>query len=189
MKIGKKFNTFTFKEYFSYIENHKKYTDFNTLGLYRSLRENKKLTLEEKIKVREYAHTFFKKFFDFLQVKDPYTFVEVSKLGLELIKGEQQIENEVKVNQQKILAKKRIKHRNFGIYSRHDGTRIQYVDSYMKKRTAYGSAMTFASDKYKMLGTHKGLKSAMQEVEKRNLKNTIRKELETEYNYQDGFSN
>jgi hypothetical protein len=49
MEIEQKFNQLTAKEYLFYIDNHKKYTNFNTLGLYRSLLENEKLTLAEKI--------------------------------------------------------------------------------------------------------------------------------------------
>jgi len=81
MVISQKFNQLTLKEYFFYVDNHKKYTDFNTLGLYRSIIENEKLGLPEKIEVREYAHQFFRKTFDFLQLKDPDTFVKVSTLG------------------------------------------------------------------------------------------------------------
>ncbi len=58
MKIEQKFNKLTAKEYRFYIDNHKKYTDFNTLGLYRSLLENEKLTLAEKLEVRDYAERF-----------------------------------------------------------------------------------------------------------------------------------
>lgn len=75
MEIGQKFNTLTLNEYFFYIDNFKKYKDFNTLGLYRSIVENTKLTLNDKIAVREYAHKKFKKTYDFLQLKDPKTFV------------------------------------------------------------------------------------------------------------------
>jgi|GEM_PF-5372128 len=39
MKIDKQFNRLTLKDYFYYIDHHRKYTDFNTLGLYRSLTE------------------------------------------------------------------------------------------------------------------------------------------------------
>jgi hypothetical protein len=69
MEIGQKFNTLTLKEYLFYIDNYKKYKDFNTLGLYRSIVENEKLTLADKISVRDYAHKTFKKTFDFLQLK------------------------------------------------------------------------------------------------------------------------
>ncbi|PHK15184.1 hypothetical protein VF13_42035 [Nostoc linckia z16] len=120
MKIGQKFNTLTLKEYFFYIDNHKRYSDFNTLGLYRSLLENKELTDAEKIEVREYAHSFFYKTFDFLQLKDPVTYYEVSVIGQELtVADTNQIWKDIKAIQQKILADKKIKHRNFGTYSKH----------------------------------------------------------------------
>jgi len=90
MTIGRDFNTLTIKEYFFYIDNHKKYKDFNTLGLYRSIIENKNLTMDDKIAVRAYAHKLFKKTFDFLQLKDPQTFVEVEYLGQELTKGDEE---------------------------------------------------------------------------------------------------
>ena len=53
MEIGQKFNTLTLKEYFFYIDNYKKYTDFSTLGLYRSIVENEKLSLDDKLVIRE----------------------------------------------------------------------------------------------------------------------------------------
>ena len=121
MELGKKFNQLTLTEYFFYIDNHKKYTDFNTLGLYRSIIENDKLTSDEKIEVREYAHKFFKKTFDFLQLKDPDTFVKVSTIGQSLtVADKNQIWSDIIANQEKILKDKRIKHRNFGQYSKHN---------------------------------------------------------------------
>lgn len=78
MKIGQRFNQLTVREYFHYIDHHRKYTDFNTLGLYRSIIENEKLDIADKIAVREYAHGTFKKAFDFLQLKDPYVFVTIN---------------------------------------------------------------------------------------------------------------
>jgi hypothetical protein len=120
MTIGKKFNELTPEEYIFYIDNHKNYKDFNTLGLYRSLTENDKLSLDDKIAVREHAHNLFKKSFDFLQLKDPHIFVKVSTLGIEITKAdERRIWDEVIKNQQIILKDKRIRHRNFGTYSKH----------------------------------------------------------------------
>jgi len=121
MKIGRQFNTFTYKEYFSVIDNHKKYTDFNTLGLYRSILENDKLSLEQKIAVRNYAHRTFAKTFDFYQLKDPDLYMKLSTLG-QVLEWDQEfiLWRQVVRNQQKILADKKIKHRNFGIYSKHD---------------------------------------------------------------------
>ncbi|WP_338791960.1 hypothetical protein [Bernardetia sp. MNP-M8] len=40
------------EEYVFYIDNYKKYTDFNSLGLYRSIVENENLNLEQKIELR-----------------------------------------------------------------------------------------------------------------------------------------
>jgi len=121
MEIGQKFNKLTLGEYFFYIDNHKKYKDFNTLGLYRSIVENDKLSLDDKIQVREYSHKTFKKTFDFLQLKDPKVYFEVSTLGQVLTKGdEEKIWNDILKNQQRILSDKRIKHRNFGQYSKHN---------------------------------------------------------------------
>jgi len=121
MEIGQKFNTLTLKEYFFFIDNHKKYKDFNTLGLYRSIAENDKLTLNDKIKVRDYAHKLFRKTFDFLQLKDPKTFVEVEYLGQDLTKGdENKVWDDIRKQQQQILSDKKIKHRNFGQYSKHN---------------------------------------------------------------------
>jgi hypothetical protein len=121
MKIGQKFSNLTLIEYQFYIDNYKKYTDFNSLGLYRSIIENEKLTLAEKLELRAYAHAQFQKTFDFLQLKDPKTFMDVCSLDEELTKAdEHQLWENIKVNQQKILKDKKIKHRNFGIYSIHD---------------------------------------------------------------------
>jgi len=119
MRLGK-FNKLTFKEYYHYIDNHKRYADFNVLGLYRSILENDKLNPEERIAVRDYAHTLFHKSFDFLQIKDPRVYFELSYLGVELTEADKyQIWQRIKENQKKILADKRIKHRNFGTYSKH----------------------------------------------------------------------
>lgn len=121
MEIGQKFNQLTVKEYFHYIDNHKRYNDFNTLGLYRSIIENEKLSIADKIEVRDHAHKLFKKTFDFLQLKDPYTFVKISTLGQALtVADESQIWSDVIRNQQRILSDKKIKHRNFGQYSKHN---------------------------------------------------------------------
>ncbi|MGB3181725.1 MAG: hypothetical protein WBB45_10065 [Cyclobacteriaceae bacterium] len=121
MKIGKPFNTLSKSDYEYYIGRHKKYTDFNTLGLYRSLLENDKLTTEEKIAVRELAHGYFRKTFDFLQLKDPVTYLRVSTLGMELtVADENQLWEDIRRNQQEIIKRKRLNHRNFGEYAKHN---------------------------------------------------------------------
>lgn len=121
MKIGKRFNQLSKKEYFHCIDNHQKYTDFNTLGLYRSLTENEKLALEDKIEILDYANRFFEKTFQFLQLKDPITYFELTTLGQELTKAdERQIWENIHANQEKILKEKKIRHRNIGYYSKHN---------------------------------------------------------------------
>lgn len=121
MKINKKFNELTFSEYFLIIENYKNYSDFNSLGLYRSLIENKSLNTNEKIEVRDFANKYFEKTFNFLQVKDPITYLKVKTLGVNLKKGdEENLWKFIIENQHKILSDKKIKHRNFGIYSKHN---------------------------------------------------------------------
>lgn len=138
MKLGK-FNKLTFREYHHYIDNHKKYTDFNVLGLYRSILENEKLNLDERIAVREYANKQFQKSFDFLQLKDPRVYFELSYLGVELTQAdEHQIWQEIKENQKKILNEKRIKHRNFGTYSKHTcGREDCPYDGLMTQKDSY----------------------------------------------------
>lgn len=120
MKIGTKFSKLTYQEYLHIIENRHRYTDFNTLGLYRSLVENENLDLSEKIAIRELAHQHFLKTFEFLQLKDPYTYFLVSTLGQNLtVADERQFWGNIRTNQERILTEKRIKHRNFGTYSKH----------------------------------------------------------------------
>lgn len=181
MEIGQKFNTLTLKEYFFYIDNYKKYKDFNTLGLYRSIVENEKLTLADKISVRDYAHKTFKKTFDFLQLKDPKTFVEVEYLGQELTKGdEQNIWDNVRRNQQQILDDKRIKHRNFGEYSKHNcGYDTCVWNGIMIRQGSWlmESNMHFDSDKNQYAAKDK---SEKRKADRKNEKRLIKKELESE---------
>lgn len=181
MEIGQKFNTLTLKEYFFYIDNYKKYKDFNTLGLYRSIVENEKLTLADKISVRDYAHKTFKKTFDFLQLKDPKTFVEVEYLGQELTKGdEQNIWDNVRRSQQQILDDKRIKHRNFGEYSKHNcGYDTCVWNGIMIRQGSWlmESNMHFDSDKNQYAAKDK---SEKRKADRKNEKRLIKKELESE---------
>lgn len=161
MKIDKQFNRLTLKEYFYYIDHHKKYTDFNTLGLYRSLTENERLSIEDKIAIRAYANKYFQKFYDFLQVKDPSTYLDVSTLEMELRKPERdQLWNDIRKNQQKILARKRLGHRNFGVYSKHNcGHDSCYMNGVMIKKgtTLYDAEIRFNSDKNEWTGKDKSL--------------------------------
>lgn len=119
MKIGIKFNQLTYREYLHILDRYQKYTDFNPLALYRSIIENDKLDLNQKVAIRELAHQQFFNFFEFLQVKDPSTYVNVSTLGETLTAGDEyQLWENIRNNGEKILKAKRIKHRNFGVHSK-----------------------------------------------------------------------
>lgn len=172
MKIGKPFNQFTKEEYLKTIPNHKQYADFNTLGLYRSLLENENLTLEERLEIRDFANWYFQKTFDFLQLKDPQTYFEVSNLGEELTRGDElNLWRIIRENQQKILKDKKIKHRNFGTYSKHDcGYDTCPYNGLMIRQGSKIAEMTIClpSDKNK---NEKELKSERLKKEQKNWKN------------------
>lgn len=122
MKINKQFNQLSYSKLKEVIIHHKKYTDFNTLGLYRAITESEKLSIEQKIEIRDFANKYFGKTYQFLQVKDPWTYFKLVVLGEdELTKAdERKVWEDIRQNQEKILKKKRIKHRNFGSYSKHE---------------------------------------------------------------------
>lgn len=182
MEIGRKFNTLSVSEYKHYIENHKKYVDFNTLGLYRSILENEKLTVEDKIFVRDFANTFFQKTFDFLQLKDPYTYFQLITLGKILTLGdEKQFWNQIRINQEKILKDKKIKHRNFGVYSKHScGYETCNMNGLMIEQGSFFSEheMRFDSDKNKFAAK---LKSERFRKGRKTEKQTVENILESEY--------
>ena len=153
MKVGKQLNTLTYGEYLHLIENHKKFTDFNTLGLFRSIVETTKLSLEEKLELRKVAVATFAKTFDFLQLKDPRTYLAVTTLGQSLtVADKNQAWEDIRHNQQRILESKKINHRNFGTYSKHDcGYDTCFMNGLMTKQGStiayYGSGeMGFGSD-------------------------------------------
>jgi len=175
MTIGKQFNTLTKGEYIYYIDNHEKYTDFNTLGLYRSLTENEQLTTEDRIAIREYAHLYFRKSFDFLQVKDPVTYADVTTLGRDLTKGEEmQLWEEIRRNQEQILKDKRIKTRSFGTYSKHvcDHDWCPYRNVMLPQGSRH--RMKFHADKSEYSAEVRAERS---KYERRNKKNIIRRNL------------
>lgn len=181
VEIGRKFNTLTLDEYYFYIDNYKKYKDFNTLGLYRSIVENGNLSLDEKIAVRDYANKTFRKAFEFLQLKDPKTFVEVEYLGQKLTKGDEQgIWDNVRRNQQRILEDKKIKHRNFGEYSKHNcGYETCIWNGLMIRQGSWlaESNMHFEGDRNKY---QQKAKSDRRRADRKNEKQIIRKARENE---------
>ena len=174
MKVGKQFNTLTYGEYLHLIANHQKFMDFNTLGLFRSLVENTKLSLEQKLELRQVVIGAFVKTFDFLQLKDPQTYFEVSTLGETLTKAdESQAWDDIRQNQQRILESKQLKHRNFGTYSKHicgydtchlNGMMIRQGSSLSYPMLNGRESMPFCGDKDKYSLKIKG------EIRKRNRK-------------------
>jgi hypothetical protein len=138
VKIGYKFNQLTYREYIHILDRHHKYTDFNPLALYRSIVENTKLDLTQKIAIRDLAHQHFFKFFEFLQVKDPHTYIAVSTLGQTLTDGdESQLWENARKNKEKILKAKKIKHRNFGIDSKGGTLTYELTEVYVMTRPGY----------------------------------------------------
>ncbi len=174
MKIGKMFNLLSISEYKHYIVNHKKYIDFNTLGLFRSILENDKLNISDKVLIRDFANRYFQKTFDFLQIKDPFTFFELITLDKDLTKAdENQIWNEIKTNQEKILKSKRIRNRNFGIYSKHlCGYETCYLNGLLIERGSFFTEheMQFDFDKNKYSAK---IKSERQRIERKKEKKII----------------
>lgn len=121
MKIKTLFNQWSKGNYYHHIDNYKKYTNFNTLGLFRSILENKKLTLEDQLEVRDYAQQAFAKTFAFLQLKDPWTYKQLVTLGQDLTKADHaQLWANIYQYQQTYLKEKKLNHRNFGTYGKHD---------------------------------------------------------------------
>jgi hypothetical protein len=87
----------------------------------RWITENPHLTEEQAVAIRDTAHKYFYRQFDFLQIKDPSTYLDLTLLGEDYTKGDKDnLWRQIVRNQQAILKKKRIKHRNFGTYSIHD---------------------------------------------------------------------
>ncbi len=181
MEIGRKFNTLSVSEYRHYIENHKKYVDFNTLGLYRSILENENLTLADKIVVRDFANNFFQKTFDFFQIKDPFTYFELITLDETLTIGdEKQLWNQIRENQEKLLKDKKIKHRNFGIYSKHScGYETCNLNGLMIEQGSFIAEheMRFNSDRFKFSAK---LKSQQLKKERKNEKQIVKIILDSE---------
>ncbi|WP_035558117.1 hypothetical protein [Hymenobacter sp. IS2118] len=179
MKVGKQFNTLTHGEYLHLIEHHKKFTDFNTLGLFRSIVETTKLSLEQKLELRQVAIAAFPKTFDFLQLKDPQTYFNVSTLGETLTEAdENQVWENIKRNQQKIWENKRLGHRNFGTYSKHicgyDTCHLNGMMIRQGSHLEYGGPMHFHSDNHSW---SKPAKAARYKQERKSKQQLIAKRI------------
>ncbi|MBD2570503.1 hypothetical protein [Anabaena lutea] len=151
VKINKKINQLSYSELLCVLNHHQKYTDFNTLGLFRSILENEKLDIEQKIEVRDLAKEKFGNFYNFLQVKDPHTFFNLQTIGQDLTAGDiQALWHKIFENQSQILKYKRIKHRNFGIYSKHEcGDKNCYLKGLMLKQHSWFKEVEIRSKEQK----------------------------------------
>jgi hypothetical protein len=177
MKLTQKFNQLTFLEYVKVLERHQKYSNFNVLGLFRSILENDKLDIERKLEIRDMAIAIFERQFEFLQLKDPYTYIELQILGREEVTNgdRDRLWQNLIANQQKILAAKKIKHRNFGNYSKHDcGYESCPYNGLMIKQGSYLTEcrIWFPTDNHAYA---KELKANRQRKSKRNFRDNISK--------------
>ena len=121
MATGKKYREYNYEELKGLLDRGKVDKEFNVLGFYRSLLENEDLSPEQAIELRNIAHQHFQKQFEFLQLKDPITYLKVTLLGEDYTKGDtDNLWRQIIHNQQAILKVKRIRHRNFGVSSIHD---------------------------------------------------------------------
>jgi hypothetical protein len=177
MKLAQKFNKLTFSEYLSIIDRHEDYADFNVLGLFRSILETEKLDLAQKLEVRELAISKFAKQFEFLQLKDPQTYIEIQALGqAELtVADKHQMWRNLIASQRKILAAKKLGHRNFGVYSKHDcGIESCYYNGMMIKRGSFlmEGSIRFDTDEHTC---RKEVKVDRQRKAKRDFRDNISK--------------
>jgi hypothetical protein len=143
--------------------------------------ENEKLTVEDKVLIRDFATQFFQKTFNFLQIKDPFTYFELITLGETLTAGdEKQLWKQIRINQEKILKDKKIKHRNFGFYSKHScGYETCSMNGLMIEQGSFfiEHEMRFDSDKNKYCAE---LKSKRFKKERKQEKQIIKILLEKE---------
>ncbi|MFA8300806.1 MAG: hypothetical protein ACEPOV_11630 [Hyphomicrobiales bacterium] len=173
MKIDKRFNQFTYKEYIYFIDNHKKYKNFNTLALYRSIIENKKLNEDERIKIRDYSNKLFYKFFEFLKVKDLKTYVCLITLGKDLTPIQfNQLEDKIHTEAKNILRKKRIKYHHFGVAIKYDDPE-NHQNSFMIHLKEHKNLVDSNHN-----SISKNAKSTHYKKERKNIKQVIQNELE-----------
>jgi hypothetical protein len=178
MKIGRQLNTLTYSEYSHLLENYKKFTDFNHLGLFRSILENGKLVPTQKFEIRDAAIKKFPRFFEFLQLKDPTTYFSLVTYQQVLTAADShQVWEEIKRNQQRILAVKKLGHRNIGTYAKHDcGYETCHLNGLMIRQGSWlaEGEMHFCTDKneYPALS-----KSKMRRRDRKQQKRIIEQEL------------
>jgi hypothetical protein len=114
-----------------------------------------------------------------MQLKDPKTYMDILSLGQELtVADERQMWEDVKRNQQRILENKKIKHRNFGDYSKHNcGVETCKYFGLMVKQGSFlcEQQIRFDSDKNAWQAQ---LKSERLKKDRKNRKSIIDEELD-----------
>lgn len=120
MQLAKKFNTFSPSDYYDVIKNHKRYRNFNPLGLYRSLIENPKLDTATQLEILVFANQYFGKFYEFLVVKDIHLYAKLSRLGKEPLNHTQEYQYQEQLREQakRILQAKKIRNWRVGIHTK-----------------------------------------------------------------------
>jgi hypothetical protein len=179
MKLGQQINALTYSEYLHLLENYKRFTDFNHLGLFRSILESEKLGPTQKLEIRDAIIEKFPKFFEFLQLKDPVTYFSLVTYQQALTPADShQVWEEIKRNQQRILAVKKLGHRNIGTYAKHDcGYETCHLKGLMIRQGSWLAEreMHFCTDKneYPVLS-----KSKMRKRDRKQQKQIIAQELD-----------
>ncbi|MTB50192.1 hypothetical protein [Lewinella sp. W8] len=151
MEIGRKIRELSARKIHQILREHHRYTDFNRLGLFRGILESEKLTLEQKQSLKEAAVAAFPKYYDFLILKDPDTWDQLEHLGQERLQPELRRDwQDIRRRQKSMLREKRLRHRNFGVYSKHlcGYDHCRYNGSMVKAKHSprYGYEMHFDSD-------------------------------------------
>ena len=90
MKLNRRLNQLSAAGYRHVLANYPRYPDFNSLGLFRSILENEQLDLAQRLQIRDAAIAVFPKFYEFLQLKDPDTYLRLRTLGQELTSADKQ---------------------------------------------------------------------------------------------------
>lgn len=120
MTKQRKYNEYSYSGLIDLLANRKADKTFNALGFYRSLLENESISKEQAIQLRDIANETMMKTFEFLQLKDPQTYLRLNLLGKEYTKADEaEIWRQIAINQQAILKEKKSRHRNFGVYAKH----------------------------------------------------------------------
>jgi hypothetical protein len=114
-------NTLTAQGYRKLLASPHGRKQVNTLGLFRSIVENRKLPEEEKAAIRDACREAFPQFYGFLPVKDYRTYWALEALGREMTEADWRALKERSWREAAAWVKqRRIRHRSFGVHSKHE---------------------------------------------------------------------